>query len=55
MFGLKVKRKALRYIERLNPDRKKIIKETLLLLKTDPVPARRRDARSCKVTRTYAG
>jgi mRNA interferase RelE/StbE len=43
MFSLKVKRKALRYIERLDADKKKLIKETLLLLKADPVPAREMD------------
>ena len=43
MFDLRIKRKALRYIERLDEKRKKVIKETLLLLKLDPVPARKRD------------
>lgn len=43
MFDLKIRRKALRYIERLDQNRKNVIKETLLLLKTDPVPVRKRD------------
>lgn len=44
MFELKVRRKALRYIDRLDAKRKRAIKEALSLLKSDPVPARRVDA-----------
>lgn len=43
MFDLKIRRKALRYIKRLDQNRKNVIKATLLLLKTDPVPVRKRD------------
>jgi len=43
MFELKVKRKALRYIDRLGAKRKRTIKEALSLLKSDPVPLRKID------------
>lgn len=43
MFTIQIKRKALRYIEKLERTRKNTIKETLLLLKEDPVPVRVRD------------
>lgn len=43
MFELKVRRKALRYIDRLGAKRKRTIKEALSLLKSDPVPLRKID------------
>ena len=43
MFTLQIKRKALGYIEKLDRTKKNLIKETLLLLKEDPVPVRARD------------
>ena len=43
MFILRIKRKALRYVERLDRTKKNVVKEILLLLKTDPVPAKKRD------------
>lgn len=48
MFTLKIKRKALRYAEKLDEDRKARIKETLLLLKSDPVPVKTRDVLKLK-------
>jgi len=43
MFILRIRRKALRYVERLDRNKRNVVKETLLLLKTDPVPAKKRD------------
>ena len=43
MFILRIKRKALRTVERLDRTKKNVVKEILLLLKTDPVPAKKRD------------
>jgi len=43
MFILRIKRKALRYVERLDLNKKNAVKETMLLLKTDPVPVKKRD------------
>ena len=48
MFELKVRRKALRYIDRLGSKRKRAIKEALSLLKSDPVPVRRIDVTKLK-------
>lgn len=48
MFELKVRRKALRYIDRLEAKRKRAIKEALSLLKSDPVPVRRIDVTKLK-------
>jgi mRNA-degrading endonuclease RelE of RelBE toxin-antitoxin system len=48
MFELKVMRKVLRYIDRLEAKRKRAIKETLSLLKNDPVPVRRIDVTKLK-------
>ena len=48
MFELKVRRKALRYIDRLGAKRKRAIKEALSLLKSDPVPVRRIDVTKLK-------
>ena len=48
MFELAIRRKALRQIEKLDTKRKRTIKETLLLLKSDPVPVRRLDVSKLK-------
>ena len=48
MFSLQIKRKALRYVEKLDQTRKNLIKETLLLLKEDPVPAKAFDVTKLK-------
>lgn len=47
MFNIKIKRKALRKLTKLDEKRKRRIKRTVLILKTDPIPFRRLDV--CKL------
>lgn len=42
-FTVEIKRKALRFIEGLHDTRKTRIRETILILKEDPVPFRKED------------
>lgn len=42
-FTVEIKRKALKFIEVLDYKRKQTVRETVLLLKDDPVPFRRLD------------
>jgi len=44
MFSIKIKRKALRTLARLDEKRKRKIKTVVLILKNDPIPFRRADA-----------
>ena len=45
MFNIKIKRKVLRTLARLDGKRKRKIKTVVLILKNDPIPFRRADAR----------
>ena len=47
MFNVKIKRKALRKLSRLDEKRKTRTKRTVLILKTDPIPFRKLDV--CKL------
>lgn len=42
-FTVEIKRRALRTIEELDQERKKVVQDALLVLKDDPVPFRRMD------------
>ncbi len=42
-FTVEIKRKALRFIEELDENRKRRITEIILVLKDDPVPFKRED------------
>ncbi len=42
-FEIEIKRKALRFIEGLDDKRKHRVRETVLILKDDPVPFKRED------------
>jgi len=47
MFSIKIKRKALRTLAKLDEKRKRKIKTVVLILKNDPIPFRRIDI--CKL------
>lgn len=47
MFNIKIKRKALRRLTKLDEKRKRKIKRIVLILKSDPIPFRRVDI--CKL------
>lgn len=47
MFAIKIKRKALRKLEKLTQKQKQNIKTVILILKTDPIPFRKADV--CKL------
>lgn len=47
MFNIKIKRKALRTLAKLDEKRKRKIKTVVLILKNDPIPFRRVDI--CKL------
>ena len=47
MFNVKIKRKALRKLSKLDEKRKTRTKRTVLILKTDPIPFRKLDV--CKL------
>ena len=47
MFSVKIKRRALRRLAKLDEKRKRKIKEIVLILKTDPIPFRKVDL--CKL------
>jgi len=47
MFSIKIKRRALRRLTKLDGKRKRKIKEIVLILKADPVPLRKADV--CKL------
>jgi len=47
MFNIKIKRKALRKLTKLDGKRKRRIKRTVLILKNDPIPFRKLDV--CKL------
>jgi mRNA-degrading endonuclease RelE of RelBE toxin-antitoxin system len=42
MFTIKIKRKALRKLAKLNQKQKRNIKTLIIILKTDPIPFKRR-------------
>ena len=44
MFSIKIKRKALRTLAKLDEKRKRKIKTVVLILKNAPIPFRRADA-----------
>jgi len=48
MFNIKIKRKALKKLTKLDEKRKKIIKEIVSILKLDPVPFRKADVSKLK-------
>lgn len=47
MFNIKIKRKALRKLAKLDEKRKRKIETIVLILKTDPIPFRKLDV--CKL------
>lgn len=47
MFAIKIKRKALRKLAKLNPKQKRNIKTIILILKNDPIPFKKVDV--CKL------
>jgi len=47
MFAIKIKRKALRKLEKLNRKQKRNIETLILILKNDPIPFRKADV--CKL------
>jgi mRNA interferase RelE/StbE len=47
-FTVEIKRKALKFIEGLDHRRKQTIRETILILKEDPVPFRKVDVAKLK-------
>ncbi|NLE06075.1 MAG: type II toxin-antitoxin system RelE/ParE family toxin [Crenarchaeota archaeon] len=47
MFTVKIKRKALKNLAKINIEEKLHLKETILLLKTDPLPFKKTDI--CKL------
>jgi mRNA interferase RelE/StbE len=47
MFNVKIKRKALKNLAKIDLEQKRNLKETILLLKTDPLPFKKRDI--CKL------
>jgi len=47
MFAIKIKRKALRKLEKLSQKQKQNIKTVILSLKTDPIPFKKADV--CKL------
>lgn len=48
MFTLKIKRKALRTLEKIVPDQKQKIKSVMLILKNDPLPFKKTDLSKLK-------
>jgi len=48
MFQVKIKRKALRKLQKLDQKRRKNVREIVLILKTDPLPFRRADVNKLK-------
>ena len=48
MFNIKIKRKALRKLTKLNQKRKTTIKETVSILKQNPIPFRKADVSKLK-------
>jgi len=48
MFTIKIKRKALRKLTKLDQKRKKTVKETVSILKLDPIPFRKADVSKLK-------
>jgi len=47
MFAIKIKRKALRKLEKLNQKQKRNIETLILILKNDPIPFKKADV--CKL------
>jgi len=47
MFTIKIKRKALRKLAKLNQEQKRNIETIILILKTDPIPFKKADI--CKL------
>ena len=47
MFNVKIKRKALKNLAKIDLEQKRNLKETILLLKTDPLPFKKTDI--CKL------
>ena len=47
MFTVKIKRKALKNLAKIDQEQKRNVKETILLLKTDPIPFKKTDI--CKL------
>jgi len=47
MFAVKIKRKALKNLAKIDLEQKRNLKETILLLKTDPLPFKKTDI--CKL------
>ena len=47
MFTLRIKRKALKTLEKLSPNQKQSIKLVVLILKNDPIPFKKSDV--CKL------
>jgi len=47
MFAIKIKRKALRKLAKLNQKQKRNIKALIIILKTDPIPFKKADV--CKL------
>jgi len=48
MFTLKIKRKALRTLEKIDPNQKQKIKSIMLILKNDPLPFKKTDISKLK-------
>ncbi len=48
MFTIRIKRKALRNLEKMNSIQKQNIKSVMLLLKNDPVPFKKADVSKLK-------
>ena len=48
MFNIKIKRKSLKKLTKLDEKRKGIIKEVILILKLDPIPFRKADVSKLK-------
>jgi len=48
MFSIKIKRKALRKLTKLDQKRKKTIEETVSILKQNPIPFRKADVSKLK-------
>jgi mRNA interferase RelE/StbE len=47
MFAVKIKRKALKNLAKIDQEQKRRLKETILLLKSDPLPFKKTDI--CKL------
>jgi len=48
MFQVKIKRRALRKLQKLNQKRRERIRKIVLILKTTPIPFRRADVNKLK-------